>query len=267
MFTASLSALALVLALVAGAPTPPRESAAGTEWEWPIEGRREVIAEYRAPATRYGAGHRGLDLATLPGVPVLAPADGVVAFAGTVVDRPLISIDHTDGLRSTLEPVQPLVAAGDVVARGQPIGTVATGGHCATRCLHLGARLHGDYINPRLLLGTVPRAVLLPSATASTPIRSTPANPRPARTTSTTSLHAGPPPCPSRPPTTSLRAVAPTPPFQRAHHFAPRRPPTTSLCAGHPPPRSTQGADAGGKRRAVRLGGGRRGRWRGGVPP
>ncbi|MFB2585968.1 murein hydrolase activator EnvC family protein [Herbiconiux liukaitaii] len=235
MFTASLSALGLVLALVAGAPTPLGESAAGTEWEWPIEGRREVIAEYQAPATRYGAGHRGLDLAALPGVPVLAPADGVVAFAGTVVDRPLISIDHTDGLRSTLEPVQPLVAAGDLVARGQPIGTVTTGGHCATRCLHLGARLHADYINPRLLLGTVPRAVLLPSATAATPFNPTPRLPARREPRPPPRSPQGPPPCPSRPPTTSLHAG--------------------------------RGADAAWRRRAVRLGGGRRCRWRGGVPP
>jgi murein DD-endopeptidase MepM/ murein hydrolase activator NlpD len=172
-----LLALAAAAVLVFGTSASPDPSArvgeapASGSWGWPLEGERLVVAEFRAPATRYSAGHRGLDVAAGLGTQVLAPADGVVAFAGTVVDRPLLSIDHAGDLRSTLEPVQPLVAAGDLVARGQPIGTVAAGGHCSTRCLHLGARLHGTYINPRLLLSTVPRAILLPFA-AATPERS-----------------------------------------------------------------------------------------------
>ncbi|MCS5720954.1 M23 family metallopeptidase [Herbiconiux sp. CPCC 203407] len=152
----------------AHSPAPERGNGEAPEgagtWLWPIEPRPPVAAEFRAPATRYGAGHRGLDLEAGPGVQIRAPADGVIAFAGVVVDRPVVSVEHAGGVRSTFEPAQSLVAAGGLVARGQPLAVVAVGGHCADGCLHLGARLNGGYVNPRLFLSGVPRAVLLPLA-------------------------------------------------------------------------------------------------------
>ena len=51
---------------------------------------------------------------------------------------------------------------GDLVERGGIVGDLAIGGHADVGTLHLGARLHGEYINPLLLLGGVPRAILLP---------------------------------------------------------------------------------------------------------
>jgi murein DD-endopeptidase MepM/ murein hydrolase activator NlpD len=62
---------------------------------------------------------------------------------------------------SSFEPVTATVAAGDRVRRGQVIG-VLLAGHCSGSCLHLGARIAGQYVNPLLFLGDVPRAVLLP---------------------------------------------------------------------------------------------------------
>jgi murein DD-endopeptidase MepM/ murein hydrolase activator NlpD len=148
-------------------PSGDRAAAEGAvPWLWPVEPPPGVSEEFRAPATRYGPGHRGLDLDVRPGVQIRAPADGVVAFGGTVVDRPVVSVEHAGGLRSTFEPAQSLVAVGALVARGQPLAVVADGGHCADRCLHLGARLNGGYVNPRLLLTGIPRAVLLPPAHA-----------------------------------------------------------------------------------------------------
>ena len=91
-----------------------------------------------------------------------APADGIVAFSGTVVDRPLVTIRHDDGLVSTLEPVASALLPGDTVHRGQPVGALASGGHTPPGALHLGVRLDGAYINPLLLYGGAPRAVLLP---------------------------------------------------------------------------------------------------------
>ena len=52
--------------------------------------------------------------------------------------------------------------AGAAVARGAAVGTIGIGGHAAPGVLHFGVRLEGEYINPLLLLGGVPRAVLLP---------------------------------------------------------------------------------------------------------
>ncbi|WP_368496786.1 peptidoglycan DD-metalloendopeptidase family protein [Herbiconiux sp. A18JL235] len=135
----------------------------GPLWASPVE-PTVVVAEFRAPATPYSAGHRGLDLLAVPGGVVVAPESGVVAYTGVVGDRPVIAIEHPGGYRSSLEPVaaSAALAVGDAVARGQPIGTVAAGGHCAAGCVHLGVRLDGEYLNPRLLYGGVPRAVLLP---------------------------------------------------------------------------------------------------------
>jgi murein DD-endopeptidase MepM/ murein hydrolase activator NlpD len=80
-----------------------------------------------------------------------------------VVDRPVVSIRHADGLVSSVEPVVPSVAAGDPVVAGQVIGTLAASPrHEPDGGLHLGARLHGDYVDPALLLAALRHAVLLP---------------------------------------------------------------------------------------------------------
>ncbi|WP_082734055.1 murein hydrolase activator EnvC family protein [Microbacterium hominis] len=137
---------------------PPR-------WAWPVRPPR-ISEPYRAPAHAYGEGHRGIDLAAAVGSPVTSPDDGMVAFAGTVVDRGILTIDHGGGLVSTLEPVEPLVAAGAVVRAGDVVATVGTGGHTRTGELHLGAREDGAYITPLRLLSEVPRAILLPCCDA-----------------------------------------------------------------------------------------------------
>jgi murein DD-endopeptidase MepM/ murein hydrolase activator NlpD len=145
------------------AAVPVTETATAGTWLWPLPPPHPVLRGFQAPATLYAPGHRGLDLAAVAGREVVAPADGVVSFAGVVVDRPVLSIEHADGLVSSLEPVSAGVTVGDRVAAGQPVGRVADGGHCAGRCLHLGARLKGGYVSPLLYLVGVPRAVLLPA--------------------------------------------------------------------------------------------------------
>lgn len=134
----------------------------GPKWRWPLDGTRSVAVPYRAPAHEYGAGHRGVDLSAGQGTPILAPADGVVAFRGTVVDRPLLTVRHDGGLVSTFEPLSSTLSPGDRVEAGDVLGAVAAGGHAPAGALHVGVRLDGAYINPMLLFGSVPLAVLLP---------------------------------------------------------------------------------------------------------
>jgi murein DD-endopeptidase MepM/ murein hydrolase activator NlpD len=73
----------------------------------------------------------------------------------------VLSIAHGNGVLSSFEPVSTTLVAGDRVARGQAIGVLLPG-HCSSPCLHLGARIDGEYVNPLLFLGGVPWSVLLP---------------------------------------------------------------------------------------------------------
>jgi murein DD-endopeptidase MepM/ murein hydrolase activator NlpD len=151
--------------VVAVAVTASRASSPVAElgtWSWPASGSHAVARPYLAPAGPYGAGHRGIDIRAPDGAAVLAPADGVVHFVGVVVDRPVLSIEHADGVLSSFEPVQTPLVAGDRIARGQVIGTLLPG-HCAAACLHLGVRVGGAYVNPLLFLGGVGWSVLYPT--------------------------------------------------------------------------------------------------------
>ena len=153
---AMLAALLTLQPAVAASPAPD------PGWLWPVAGPRVVLEDFRAPAHEYGPGHRGIDIAADAGAEVLAPADGVVAFRGVVVDRPLLTIDHGGGYVTTFEPVDSELSPGSSVQAGQQIGQVAAGGHAAPATMHIGVRLHGVYVNPMLLFGGIPRAVLLP---------------------------------------------------------------------------------------------------------
>jgi pimeloyl-ACP methyl ester carboxylesterase len=109
------------------------------------------------------SGHRGVDLeAAHDGVRVTAPESGTVSFVGVVVDRPVITIDHGNGLRSSFEPVQSSLETGDAVAKGQAIGSLLAG-HCgAVACVHWGVRRGEDYLNPLEFVLDLRPSILLP---------------------------------------------------------------------------------------------------------
>lgn len=152
----------------AAGPAPPSGSGEGVAdgaavWTWPIASPHPVVRAYLAPPTPYGAGHRGIDIGAVEGSSVFAPDDGVVHFAGVVVDRPVLSVEHAGGVLSSFEPVTSELHPGDAVHRGQVVGMLAAG-HCVDAgCLHLGARVDGQYVNPMIFLGGVRRAVLYPT--------------------------------------------------------------------------------------------------------
>jgi murein DD-endopeptidase MepM/ murein hydrolase activator NlpD len=131
-------------------------------WTLPLPAA-QVTRPFQAPANPFAAGHRGVDLSGTPRTQVLTAGDGVVMFAGMVAGRPVVSIDHADGLRTTYEPVDPSVAAGARVTRGSPIGTLAAGhaGCPVSACLHWGLRRGETYLDPMILL-RLPDVRLLP---------------------------------------------------------------------------------------------------------
>ena len=161
-------AAVLLLVLLAAPPPAPATAAPGPTpgsvalWTAPLAGPFPVGRRFEAPHA-YGPGHRGVDLEGPAGAPVLAAGAGVVAFAGMVAGRPVVSIDHADGLRTTYEPVDPSVGAGQVVARGSPVGILSRGhaGCSVEACLHWGLRRGEAYLDPLALLRP-PRIRLLP---------------------------------------------------------------------------------------------------------
>jgi len=87
------------------------------------------------------------------GAAVRVAAAGTVVFAGLLAGRGVVSVQHADGLRTTYEPVVPVVAAGTPVGPGAVLGTLAPGHRgCRAACLHWGVRRgRGSYLDPLLL--------------------------------------------------------------------------------------------------------------------
>ena len=133
----------------------------GRVWDWPLDPRPTVTSAFVPPRSRYGAGHRGLDLAAAQGQGVLAVDAGVVSHVGVIAGRGTVSVTHSSGLRSTYEPVAASVGSGTVVAQGDVLGRVAGRTHCGGACLHLGALVGPAYVDPRRLLGAGP-VILMP---------------------------------------------------------------------------------------------------------
>lgn len=155
------SALALgVTAIVATTPTATAEP--DGRFGWPLQPRPAVLRHFDKPAQNWLPGHRGVDLAGAEGQAVLAAGAGIVVFAGTVADKPVVSIEHPGGLRTTYEPVRAEIPVGRRVGRGTRIGTLESGHPgCATACLHWAARVEGgrrnrEYLDPLGLLRLTP---------------------------------------------------------------------------------------------------------------
>jgi murein DD-endopeptidase MepM/ murein hydrolase activator NlpD len=146
---------------VAGLRTPPTGVAG--HYRPPVDGSMRVLRSYSPPATPYGPGHLGVDLAAAGGG-VLAAGSGTVRFAGRVAGRGVVVIQHPDGVSTEYEPIGALVRAGERVVEGQPIGRLA-GTHrgCPVpACLHWGARRGGEYLDPMSLLRPLGVVRLLP---------------------------------------------------------------------------------------------------------
>ncbi|WP_224166944.1 M23 family metallopeptidase [Arthrobacter sp. StoSoilA2] len=157
-----LSISLLVLAATA-AGGPGGSAPTGERWSWPLSPKPGVVRTFDPPDKPWLSGHRGVDLGpALDGALVASPADGVVTFAGVVVDRPVLTIDHGDGLRSSFEPMTSDLKPGDHVRKGQSIGSLALG-HCSgTPCLHWGVRRGEDYVNPLGFVEDLRPSILLP---------------------------------------------------------------------------------------------------------
>ena len=135
--------------------------APAARWVWPSESAPLVVADFVAPESPWGSGHRGVDIDASSSEILVAPVSGQMRFVGSVVDRGVVTIETSDGWLVSMEPVTIDEEVGGRVRAGQRIGTIARG-HCPRRCVHVGLRVEGDYHSPLRMWGLERRAVLLP---------------------------------------------------------------------------------------------------------
>jgi len=130
--------------------------AAGTgTWLRPVAGR--VVRGFRAPLTRYGAGHLGVDFAAPPGTPARAAGPGTVVFAGVVARTRHVVIRHAGGLRTSYSFLATIrVHTGEAVGRGAVVGTTGgTGEHHDGGVLHFALRVGDTFVDPMQLFSDV----------------------------------------------------------------------------------------------------------------
>ncbi len=126
-----------VLALIA---TPAHASA--DAWVWPVTGR--VVRPFDRPATAYGPGHRGINIAARPNTPVRAAADGIVVFAGTIAGARWIVVLHPGRVRTTYGGLSGItVRRGERVHAGQAIARAGGSG-----TVYFGVRIGPEYVDP-----------------------------------------------------------------------------------------------------------------------
>lgn len=100
--------------------------------------------------------HMGIDIANVPGTPVVAADSGYVVFAGwnSYGYGNTVLIDHGNGFRTLYAHMQVIyVRKGQNVAKGQRIGTIGATGNTTGPHLHFEIRQNGVQRNP---LGFLP---------------------------------------------------------------------------------------------------------------
>lgn len=157
-----LAVLLAVLLPVLAVPCAPASAGPGRpDGVWPLAPEPVVVRRFEPPPNPYASGHRGVDLAGLPGQAVLASLPGTVGFAGSVGGKPVVTVLHGDR-RTTYEPVVASVERGQTVSAGDVLGRLTlTDSHCfPAACLHWGLIRRKDYLDPLTLVGSGPVRLL-----------------------------------------------------------------------------------------------------------
>jgi murein DD-endopeptidase MepM/ murein hydrolase activator NlpD len=103
------------------------------------------------PFSGDSAFHSGLDFTAKRGTEIQAVASGVVIHAGKMHDYGnAVEINHGDGYVTRYAHQDSIdVAVGDLVKRGQRIGTVGATGRASGPHLHFEVLKNGQYVDPR----------------------------------------------------------------------------------------------------------------------
>ena len=133
---------------ISSSPTPSPT----LPYAWPAQG--ELSSHF---GSRWGRHHKGIDIANAIGTPIVAAADGTVAYAGWSDGGYgyLIEILHRDGVRTLYaHNSKLLVEVGDVVKRSQTIALMGDSGRSTGPHLHFEIQPPGaEAVNPINYLG------------------------------------------------------------------------------------------------------------------
>ncbi len=129
-----------------------RSLLASTPSVWPARGW--VTSDFGTrldPYTATRVMHKGIDIANSAGSPVVSPADGTVAFAGTEGGYgKVLVVDHGYGVKTRFGHLAEIkVKLGDKVKRGQAIAAMGNTGRSTGPHLHYEVRVNGIPENPR----------------------------------------------------------------------------------------------------------------------
>lgn len=143
----------MVVTLQACASSQPYQAPTNVPSIWPVDRSRVLVTgEFGAPRGR--SRHQGIDLATTPGTPVWATADGGVVFAGK--ERRygrMVLIDHGGGYRTRYAHLKKIeTKKGRRIARGDLIGRVGKSGNASGAHLHYEVLRNGVPVDPRAYL-------------------------------------------------------------------------------------------------------------------
>ncbi|MBP1557939.1 MAG: peptidoglycan DD-metalloendopeptidase family protein [Oscillospiraceae bacterium] len=125
----------------------------------PVEGR--ITTEFGMQRTVNGVPgdrHGGVDIAAARGTPVAAANSGKVIFAEFIaLTGNTVCIEHGMGLKTWYYHMDSLsVSAGEMVEKGQQIGTIGSTGFSTGPHLHWAAAVFDVYIDPWLLTESAP---------------------------------------------------------------------------------------------------------------
>ncbi len=119
---------------------------------WPVKGFITDGFGYRIdPFTGKRAFHKGVDLAAKRGTPIIAPADGIVTMAGkTKGYGNFVVINHENNIVTRYGHLRDIfVKRGQMVRRGDVIGTVGNTGRSTGPHLHFEILVNGKAVNPK----------------------------------------------------------------------------------------------------------------------
>jgi murein DD-endopeptidase MepM/ murein hydrolase activator NlpD len=124
---------------------------------WPVQG--PITGPFGArtdPFNGEGAFHAGVDISCHYGQPIMAPADGVVTYAGFYSGYGrMIIVDHGNGITTRYGHLSGFaVTEGQSLNKGEVIGYVGMSGRSTGAHLHYEVRIHDTPVNPHKYLRT-----------------------------------------------------------------------------------------------------------------